>query len=122
MRVISRCCSAAMEISLGRIILQALVEKRKHSFRGFSRGADDVDVAEFFKIGAIGAGEPRLHVIGGGARAGLFAFGPFARGVRAARGLFPDLRMVAEGFEPVRRAPDSTRSNRRLCESASTLA
>ena len=101
MRVISRCCSAAIDSSLGRIILESLIENRKHSFGGFAGGADDVDVAEFFKIGAIGAGESRLHIFGCRARAGLFACGPLACGFRSAGRLVADLRMVAEGFEPV---------------------
>ena len=72
-----------------QIILEALIQNRKHSFGGFAGRAHDVDVAEFFKIGAIGSGEARLHVFGRGARAGLFACGPLAGDSEPLAGLSP---------------------------------
>jgi len=37
----------------GKIILKALIQNRKHSFDGLAGSANDVDITEFFKIGAI---------------------------------------------------------------------
>jgi hypothetical protein len=85
------------------VVAEALFEEREHLAGRLARGADDEDEAEPLLVFAVAGGERRARLRGRVARARLLALRPRAR-LRAHRGRglpLADLRVRAEGFEPV---------------------
>src|ERR1700754_1487330 len=84
-------------------VVQAFVEEREHLAGALAGGADDEDVAEAALVIMIGSRQFAERLAGCAARAALLLCSPVAGGGSGRGLLFADLRMRAEGFEPVGR-------------------
>ncbi|MDT4896897.1 MAG: hypothetical protein QOH25_1974 [Acidobacteriota bacterium] len=104
---------------LARIVLQTLLENQEHLVCGLACGADDVDVAEFSRILAVGFRQRETCFFICRASSGLLLPRPLARVLRlkTLRLFLADLWMTTESFQPIlriERPPDGVSRREKL--------